>query len=267
MIEVYNMIGGCKAEAGDQPCAAFLHWGCDECGHKWIPGDSSQGVCPACSSPLIEHMKRCRHVDLHTRTADDVGVPRNPLAKNLNFGSLYRIGPFRFCQYADLYDDKGEARVEYAREVLDGWYEAYPAIPGFHARTEKALHDNRWVAYTITGRQRRLARERYRNEYKAVTQGIQFQVSGSAQDILKVAMTRIWEEKERRSTWRPPAERKLWRRTRFVIQVHDEIILVGPRALEDEIKFLIKNRMEGAANLRVPLTADCKSGPSWDHIH
>ena len=292
MIEVYNMVGGCNAEGG-LPCKRYLHWACDECGHLWIPTrdqhpeaanepDDSwldwlgsenhetrlpHGQCPGCKDHHIEHQRRCRHVDLHQRTAEEVEVPRNPLAKNLNFGSLYRIGPFRFCQYADLFDEKGEARIDYAREVLDGWYKAYPAIPAFHDRTEKALHDNKWIAYTITGRQRRLARERYKNEYRAVTQGIQFQVSGSAQDILKVAMGRIWEEKERRANWCPPAERKLWRRTRFVIQVHDEIILIGPSALEAEIKHLIKTKMEGAAKLRVPLTADCKSGPTWDHIH
>ena len=266
MIEVYNMLGGCKAEDGT-PCERYTKWSCDECGHLWTPEGGSADVCPKCGDSHVEHQRRCRHVDLHQRTAVSVGVPRNPLAKNLNFGSLYRIGPYRFCQYADLFDDKGEARVDYAREVLDGWYAAYPAIPVFHEKTERALHDNRWIAYTITGRQRRLARERYKNEYRAVTQGIQFQVSGSAQDILKVAMGRIWEEKERRSYWCPPAERKLWRRTRFVIQVHDEIILVGPRQLEPEIKELIRTKMEGAARLRVPLTADCKSGPSWDHIH
>ncbi len=278
MIEVYNMVGGCKAAGGVDACDRYKLWVCEneingeECGHKWTPGlwSAPKGahVCPKCgSAERTEHQARCRHVDLHQRTAEDVDVPRNPLAKNLNFGSLYRIGPLRFCQYADLYDGKGEARIEYAREVLDGWYKAYPAIPIFHEKTEASLHSHGWVAYTITGRERRLARERYKNEYRAVTQGIQFQVSGSAQDILKVAMGRIWDEKERRAAWRPPAERKLWQRTRFILQVHDEVIMTGPSAIEQEIKHLIKTKMEGAARLRVPLTADCKSGPTWDHIH
>lgn len=186
---------------------------------------------------------------------------------NLNFGSLYRIGPERFCQYADLYDERGEPRVEYARGVLDGWYEAYPAIEPFQLKIESMLRGNGWISRTITGRQRRLAQERYKNDYRAVTQGIQFAVSGSAQDILKIAMVRIWEEKWRRVLNTGFAERKLWEQFCFLLQVHDEIVCQSPVEIADEAEVIIKEKMESAAELRVPLVTDVKRGRSWDNIH
>ena len=311
MIEVYNMVGGCKAatayvcaKCGEQghlaaaqrlwaslgrepfctncsssltinanvACPRFKVWVCEDCDHSWTPTlwDVPNGThnCPGCGhNDHTEHQKRCRHVDLHQRTAEDVGVPRNPLAKNANFGLLYRMASSRFCQYADLYDDQGEPRIEYADELIAGWFKAYPAIEPFHLKTEEALRRNNWVAYTIAGRQRRLASERWRNEYRAITQGIQFQVSGSAQDILKIAMKRIFNEIKWRLQRAGRAERKLWAKVRFLIQVHDEVILEAPAALKDEIMDIINRQMKGAANLQVPLVADCKFGRCWDHIH
>ncbi len=266
MIEVYNMTGGCKA-AGGEPCERYKHWECDECGNLWIPAEESPTKCAKCGDAKIGHQKRCRHVDLHQRTAEDVSIPRNPLAKNCNFGNLYRIGPERFCQYANLYDAQGNPRVDYAREVLGNWYEAYPAIEPFQLQIEEMLRTNGWIAYTITGRQRRLNQERYKNDYRAVTQGIQFTISGSAQDILKISMVRIWEEKWRRVLNTPRAESRLWERFRFLLQVHDEIVCECPIELADEAAVMIKEKMEGAAELRVPLVTDVKRGRTWDNIH
>jgi DNA polymerase I-like protein with 3'-5' exonuclease and polymerase domains len=271
MIEVYNMVGGCKTLDG-QACENYKKWVCEDCDHKWIPvlWDCPNGThdCPGCgSNEHTEHQKRCRHVDLHQRTAEDVGVPRNPLAKNANFGLLYRMASARFCQYADLYDAQGEPRIDYADELIEGWFQAYPAIEPFHLKTEEALRRNNWVAYTIAGRQRRLSGERWRNEYRAITQGIQFQVSGSAQDILKIAMKRIFAEIKWRLQRAGRATRKLWAKVRFLIQVHDEVILEGPVELKDEIMEIINRQMCGAASLQVPLVADCKWGRCWDHIH
>jgi DNA polymerase I-like protein with 3'-5' exonuclease and polymerase domains len=274
MIEVYKTGKPCTRGSENGPCERYQMWVCESklpdgsyCEHLWNPGDEKPTSCPKCGGDKVEHQKRCRHVDLHQRTAEDVGVPRNPLAKNLNFGSLYRIGAYRFCQYADLYDKKGEPRVSYAETILDGWYSAYPAITVFHHVTEAYLKENGWLAKTITGRRRRLSKARLENEYKAITQGIQFQVSGSAQDILKVGMIRIADARQRKIDSARPAERRLWQQVRFLIQVHDEIILESPRVLAPAVSEIIKVGMEGAANLRVPLTVDVKTGRVWDDIH
>jgi DNA polymerase I-like protein with 3'-5' exonuclease and polymerase domains len=273
MIAVY-MSPVCVDDAG-KPCPAYKVWACDECdkqGRKatktFTPPDGVETkVCPACGSDAIEHKKQCRHVDIHTRTAEDVGVPRNPLAKNLNFGCLYRIGGERFCQYADLYDANGDPRIEYSREVIRGWFSAYPGIRPFHLLTEESLKKNGWIAYTITGRRHRLKQSAMRNEYEAITQGIQFQVSGTAQDIIKIAMRNIVRERELKIANSRPAERALWKKYRFLIQVHDEVIGEGPYALRFEIKDLIERNMNGAAKLRVPLESTAKFGQTWDDIH
>jgi DNA polymerase I-like protein with 3'-5' exonuclease and polymerase domains len=292
MIEVYSTGKPCtKGVIAGAPCERYRWWECGsklpsgkKCGHTWTPEawdpahEAAPKLCPTCKGDHISHQARCRHVDLHQRTAQDANVPRNPLAKNLNFGNLYRIGAPRFCQYADLYDEAGEPRIEYAQQVIDAWYDAYPAIKPFQDRTEYMLkNETNWIAYTITGRPRRLGKERYKNEYRAVTQGIQFQVSGSAQDILKVAMLRIWEAKNRRLVNARPAEAKLWKKFNFIIQVHDEIMCEGPRQLKDEIVELMTYEMENAADLtrtwpdgttyNVPLKTDVQYGRVWDDIH
>lgn len=287
MIEVYANEGPCSKGSDGSPCKRYRQWVCDSqldngdyCGHLWTPPDASDAAtraCPKCGGREIEHQKRCRHVDLHQRTSEDVGIPRNPLAKNANFGLLYRMAAPRFSQYADLYDDQGNARIDYARELIKKWFEAYPQIEPFQAQVEAKLKSNGWVAETLTGRQRRLAKERYKNEYRAVTQGIQFAVSGTAQDILKVAMFRIWEEKNRLVANSRPAARKLWEQFKMIIQVHDEIMFEGPMQIRDEIVELMTTRMETAAELRragpsgstiyVPLKTDVKIGRTWDDCH
>lgn len=302
MIEVYQTGHPCTHDDGDS-CERYKWWECKtehdvggenvKCGYTWVPGapttcskchgakieielpkaewrpktPGAPTACPKCSGEKIEHQERCRHVDLHTRTAEDANVPRNPLAKNLNFGVLYRIGALRFCQYANLYDKNGEPRVEYAEQVIKAWFAAYPDIHPFHLATEASLKSNGWYACTLTGRRRRLDKERWKNEYRAVTQGIQFQVSGSAQDILKRAMIDIAIEFQKRIARATLAVRRLWKKVKLILQVHDEITYVGPVCLEHEIIEIINTKMAGAATLKVPIPANCKAGRTWQHVH
>lgn len=179
MIEVYQMGGICTAEDGG-PCDRYQWFECHDCDHTAKPEEKTPGVktCEKCGSLKIEHQARCRHVDLHQRTAEDAQVKRNPLAKNCNFGLLYRMGAPKFCVYADLFDADGMPMVQVARDIILRWHSAYPAIAPFHDKTEAMLEQNGWIAQTIFGRRRRLDEEARHNHYRAVTQGIQFQVSG-----------------------------------------------------------------------------------------
>jgi len=277
MTEVYSSVGGCHAESGG-PCLRYQHWVCDDCDKKdktkdrtasiylpAVPEDGKQ--CPRCGGKKVKHQKRCRHVDLHQRTAEDVRVERDPLSKNLNFGVCYRIGPDRFCQYADLYDENGEPRVEYAAQVIDAWFSNYESIKPFHALTERVLRSNGWIAQTLTGRRRRLSQERSLSEFKAVSEGIHFQVCGTAQDIIKVAMTRIIEDRNRRAAKVGSAEARLWRKVRILVQVHDELLGECPAVLRSEVKEMVDRHMKSAATLRVPLDASTKFGRTWDDVH
>lgn len=188
---------------------------------------------------------------------------------NLNFGMLYRMGAPKFCVYADLFDADGMPMVAYAKDVIERWFKAYPAISIFHEKVEYDLESNDWVVETIFGRRRRLDQERRINHFRAVTQGIQFMVSGSAQDIMKAGMIRVSEERDKKIANAQPAERKLWERFKFLLQIHDEIICEVPKQIKDEAAALVRTSMESIGNgfLRVPLIFETRTGPNWDTIH
>lgn len=267
MLQVYKS-DVCIEEDGD-PCIRYRQGHeCTDC--DWSGNVPKGSVCPKCGH-LLEWQARCRHMDLHQRTAEDVGVPRG-LAKALNFGNLYRQGPKRFCDTAGLFDKKGIRRVNYARKIQDGWMNLYCGIPRYHEHVEKELMSNGWISYTITGRRRRLKEMASHPDrrYRAVTQGIQYAISGSAQDIMKTAMIKIWRHIRRMISKSSKAISKKWMMVKMLLQIHDEIILEGPRCLENEIKEMIKREMEGVVNPRgfsVPLVVDAKSGRTWRDIH
>ena len=278
MLEVYRMGGICIAEAGDA-CERYKLWVCEysddngECGHKWTPvlwtAPNQSLPCPKCGNKKTEHQARCRHVDLHQRTADDARVKRNPLAKNLNFGLLFRMGAPKFCVYAELFDSDGMPMVEFAKEIILRWHAAYPAIALFHEATEFNLQRNGWIAKTLFGRRRRLDQEARINRFRAVTQGVQFQVSGTAQDIMKTGMIRVWDAREKKIANARPAEKKLWKRFKFLMQIHDEVVMLCHKDIGQDATCLVKEAMEGVGKgyLRLPLTFETKMGRNWDEIH
>jgi len=273
MIEVFTNTSGCENGDNGGPCDRYTWYEClaEGCGKKAPPKETPDGskLCSSCGSSKVEHQGRCRHVDLHQRTSEDVGVPRNPLAKNANFGLLYRMGAPKFATYADLYDENGRPMIEYASELIRNWHRAYPGIARWHDRVIKKLIEDDYIAYTLTRRRRRLDQDWKQSEYKAGTRAIQFMVSGSCQDIIKIAMTRIFKERNLKAEDRSkPAEAKLWSKLRFLIQVHDELLFEGPKKLRAEILEMIKRNMEGVATkLRVPFPSDARAGRTWDETH
>ena len=186
-----------------------------------------------------------------------------------NFGLLYRMGAPKFCVYADLFDSDGLPMVRYAKNIIERWHKAYPAIAVFHEVTEFNLEREGWIAKTLFGRRRRLDQEARINRFRAVTQGVQFKVSGTAQDIMKTGMIRLWDAREEKIANARPAERKLWQKFKFLMQIHDEVIMEVPRQIKNEAAVIVKREMEsvGAGSLRIPLIFDVKTGTNWDHIH
>jgi len=271
MIEVYSMVGGCSAGEDGGPCERYTFYECFQCHKKAPPTDTPDGPkCASCGAhgSDIEHQKRCRHVDLHQRTAEDVGVPRNPLAKNSNFGLLYRMGAPKFCIYAGLFDEDGAPRVDYGQELINKWHAAYPGIATWHARTLHQLVTDNYIAYNIARRRRRLDIEWKKNDYRAGTQAIQFRVSGSCQDLIKLAMVKLFDVRNEKVANTRPAESRLWKKFRFMIQVHDELIFEAPKVMKEELCKLVKRCMEGAAKgMRIPFVADARAGRTWDELH
>lgn len=272
MIEVYRNIGGCHNGPDGGPCERYTFYECFTCHACKPPIDTPDGPkCAECGEhnpDQFEHQKRCRHVDLHQRTSEDVGVKRNPLAKNCNFGLLYRMGAPKFCIYSGLFDDDGNPRIDFGQELINKWHRAYPGIASWHERTIQQLLSDNYIAYNIARRRRRLDIEWKKNDYRAGTQAIQFRVSGSCQDLIKLAMIKLYEYREHKIANSPPAEAALWKKFKFLIQVHDELIFEGPKAIKDELCALVKSCMEGVATgMRVPFVADARAGRTWDELH
>jgi DNA polymerase I-like protein with 3'-5' exonuclease and polymerase domains len=81
-------------------------------------------------------------------------------------------------------------------------------------------------------------------------------------------MVHIARDRAKRIANASPAERRLWKQMRFLIQVHDEILLEGPHAIRYEIQEMVERNMRSVApGLRVLLAADCKFGRCWDDVH
>lgn len=214
----------------------------------------ADGKCPVSCGK-----KKCGHVDIHQATSDKIGCVRNPVAKNINFGACYRIGPKKLQSYARV------DNVEDARHFLDSWYKTYKGVVDFHNWVEfDLLRNNHWVAKTITGRKRRLLKEKSINEYKAVTQGIQFIISGSSQDLLKIGMRNLWNGIRERAKEDPR-----WAKVHFLSQVHDEILTEAPQEIAEDVLKLKIHCMETAdsGKLWVPVRAEGGVGPRWTDAH
>jgi DNA polymerase-1 len=193
--------------------------------------------------------------DIHTRTASEVfEVPPEQVtgemrrqAKTVNFAVLYGMGP------ASLAREIGVSREEAARFI--GNY--FAKLPGVERYLTQTLEHARAEGYTTTllGRRRAFpelhsssARDRAYAERAAVNSPLQ----GSAADIVKVAMVRLDERLRTQAA-----------RARMLLQVHDELLLEVPHEELDAVSRWVKEVMEGACELQVPLVVDVSVGENW----
>ena len=197
--------------------------------------------------------------DIHRRTAAEVfGVPE-PLvtpeqrtqAKAVNFGLMYGMSAFRLAN--DLGIERGAARA-----MVDRYFARYAGVKRYF---EAAVEDARATRHsrTLFGRTRPLPHIhsddrtlRAQAERLAVNTPIQ----GSAADILKKAMVSL----DRRLAAEGLAARML-------LTVHDELVVEVPHAELGRVPEIVREEMEGAATLRVPLRVDLGVGDDWAEIH
>jgi len=216
----------------------------------------SGGVCPSACETFVKKGK-CQHVDIHQATADAIGIQRQ-IAKNINFGACYRIGPKRLRTYADV-PTTGEART-----FLQGWYDTYDGVVDFHQWVERELKRNAWKVRSITGRLRRLMKESKINDYRAITQGIQFIISGSSQDLLKIGMRNFHQGILERAESDPR-----WDEVRMTCQVHDQVTARAPDPIAHDVYDFLGECMETADSgaLSVPITSDGGVAKRWVDAH
>ena len=194
-------------------------------------------------------------IDIHKQTASLVfGVPADSVtkemrdrAKTVNFAVLYGIGPFA------LGNQLGMATAE-AKEFIE---EYFRRLPGVRRYLDEQMEKARQQGYveTLTGRRRYIPEINARNfnvrsfgERAATNAPIQ----GTAADLIKIAMIRIQQDLDARTDG-----------TRMLLQVHDELLFEVPADSVPEVQALVRERMEGAAALDVPLRVEDGVGGNW----
>ncbi|NLT58638.1 MAG: DNA polymerase I [Clostridiales bacterium] len=197
--------------------------------------------------------------DIHTLTASQVfGVSLEAVtpamrrsAKAVNFGIVYGISDF------SLAGDIGVSRAE-ARRYIDSYFATYPGIRRYLDRVVQEARERGYVT-TLLGRRRYLPEltasnfnQRSFGERAAMNTPIQ----GTAADIIKLAMVRVSRRLEREGL-----------RARLVLQVHDELLLEAPLDEVEAASRAVREEMEGAMTLLVPLSVDLRSGKSWYDAH
>ena len=194
--------------------------------------------------------------DIHTSTAmrvfniekpEDVTPNDRRNAKAVNFGVVYGISDF------GLSNNLGISRKE-AKAYIETYFERYPGIKDYMERVVREARDKGYVE-TLFKRRREIPDINSRNfnvrgfaERTAINSPIQ----GSAADILKIAMIHLDQALEAGAY-----------KTKMLLQVHDEIVLQVPSDELAAIKELVKETMESAIELAVPLEADENEGKTW----
>jgi DNA polymerase-1 len=197
--------------------------------------------------------------DVHQRTAAKVmGVDPSAVtpemrsrAKVVNFGIVYGMGARGLAQSLDI-------DTEEARRFIADYFRSYPGVKRFIDATIAGARHDKSVA-TLSGRMRRLPDIDSSNPgARAFSERIAVNtpVQGTAADIIKMAMVTVDREIRARGL-----------ATRMILTVHDELLFDVPRAELDEASALVRECMEGAMRLRVPLKVDLGSGPNWLEAH
>ncbi len=206
---------------------------------------------------MIEAFRRGE--DIHTATAARVfGVmpglvtpEQRRQAKMVNFGIAYGISAFGLAQRL------GIGRRE-AAEIIEHYFASYPGIRRYIDQTIRFAQENGFVE-TLTGRRRYLRDIRSANgtvRGAAERNAINAPIQGTAADMIKLAMSGIHRELERRGL-----------HTRMVLQVHDELVFDLRRAEEAEVRTFVAEQMKSALALPVPIEVEMGTGANWLAAH
>jgi DNA polymerase-1 len=197
--------------------------------------------------------------DLHASTAatiykkpiEEVTRDERSKSKRANFGIIYGITVFGLAERLDISRDE-------AKLLIDGFFDTFPRV---HAYMEQAKQTVRQLGYATT----LLGRRRYLpdiNSQNATVRGfaernaINAPIQGTAADIIKVAMIRIFERFRREGI-----------RSKMILQVHDELNFSVYPEEKEKVEKIVMQEMEGAYALAVPLVADAGFGQNWLEAH
>jgi DNA polymerase-1 len=197
--------------------------------------------------------------DIHAATASHVfGVPLKQVtkeqrryAKTGNFGILYGMSAFGLADR--LHIPQGEAR-----QLIADYNNSFPKIEQFMNEIVVFAKENGYVE-TLLGRRRYIRDINSGNgmlRKAAERNAINAPIQGTAADVIKIAMIRIYEELRNRNL-----------KTKMLLQVHDELVFDVPLSELDIIAQIIPELMKSALDVKVPLVADLSFGKNWYEAH
>jgi len=206
---------------------------------------------------LIEAFRK--DVDIHTRTAseifsiapEDVTSDQRRVAKTVNFGVIYGISPFGLSEALGI--SPREASV-----IIDHYFERHSGVRGYMDMTLQGARSRGYVK-TLLGRKRPIPDIHSSNNnlrMQAERMAINAPVQGTAADLIKIAMVRIWKRLKDSAL-----------KTKMILQIHDELLFEVPEDEVESASALIREEMEGALKLSVPLRVDIGHGCNWAEAH
>lgn len=193
--------------------------------------------------------------DIHAITASQVfNVPLNEVtnemrsnAKAVNFGIVYGISDFALA--GDLKITK-----KMAKQYIDGYLGNYPKIKEYMKNIVETAKEKGYVETIL--KRRRYIPELKDSKFSVRSFGervaLNTPIQGSAADIIKLAMVKVYNALKEKNL-----------KSRLILQVHDELIVETYKPEADEVIKLLRENMESAASLSVPLTVDINKGESW----
>lgn len=227
-------------------------------GHVLLSADYSQ-----IELRMLAHMANETHmiqafqedVDIHNKTAtlifhcqsDEVDSSMRRIAKTVNFGIVY--GQTAFGLSTQLKISRKEAT-----EFMDSYFASYPNIHQFMNTLIEQCKENGYVE-TLFHRRRMIPEindKNFMTREFGKRAAMNAPIQGSAADLIKIAMIRVNE-----------AMKKANVKSKMLLQIHDELIFEVPEEELDQMKALVKEAMENAMELRVPLKASIQAGKTW----
>jgi DNA polymerase-1 len=197
--------------------------------------------------------------DIHTATAakvfgvatDEVDRDMRSKAKAVNFGIIYGVSAFGLSQNLNI------SRKE-AKEIIETYFEQYPKLKAYMEHNVEFAKEHGYVE-TIMHRRRNLNDI---NSANAIVRGhaernaVNAPIQGSAADIIKIAMINIHEEFEKQQF-----------QSKMLLQVHDELVFDVYKPELEQIKAIVKDKMENAVKLSVPLDVEMNAAENWLLAH
>lgn len=194
-------------------------------------------------------------IDIHSKTAaeifklgiDEVSEDLRNRAKAVNFGIIYGISDFGLAR------DTGVSRAE-AKRYINNYLDTYPGVKKY-MEDIVAFGEKKGYVETILKRRRYLPELNAKNKMVQAygrRMALNTPIQGTSADIIKLAMLKVFAEITSRNL-----------QAKMLLQVHDDLILELPYSELEEVCLILRDNMENAISLKVPLVVSIKSGKNW----